>query len=164
MMMRRNGLLVAPAVVGALFLALAGCASMGAGNQEVFAAAMKEVGDRYCAAMNDGDAAAYLANWDDEGIQMPPNAPMVVGKAAIAAKMPNVYKAMDFKGFAIKPVESVQVGDLGYLLCTYSYSVTPTAGGATTTFDGKSLSIYRKQADGSWKVYRDCFNSNTPVQ
>ena len=26
--------------------------------------------------------------------------------------------------------------------------------------DGKYLTIFKRQPDGSWKAYRDCFNSN----
>jgi ketosteroid isomerase-like protein len=36
------------------------------------------------------------------------------------------------------------------------------AGGKEARVDGKFLTIFKKQSDGSCKIYRDCFNSNTP--
>lgn len=28
---------------------------------------------------------------------------------------------------------------------------------------GKYLTVFRKQADGSWKIFRDCFNLDVPA-
>jgi ketosteroid isomerase-like protein len=38
----------------------------------------------------------------------------------------------------------------------------PQAGGPEAAINGKYLTVFKKQSDGSWKIYRDCFNSNTP--
>ena len=54
----------------------------------------------------------------------------------------------------------VNAGDFGYVRGTYSCLMIPWASGDTTRFGGKVLSILRRQSDGSWKIYRDCFNSN----
>jgi len=40
--------------------------------------------------------------------------------------------------------------------------MTPKAGGKTIKLDGKYLTILERQADGSWKIAIDCFNSNVP--
>lgn len=45
---------------------------------------------------------------------------------------------------------------------TYSVKRTPVAGGETVETDGKYMTIFKRQADGSWKIYRDIFNSNVP--
>ena len=47
--------------------------------------------------------------------------------------------------------------DIAYSTGTY----TATIGGATDS--GKYLTIWRKQADGSWKVIEDMFNSDLPI-
>ena len=53
-------------------------------------------------------------------------------------------------------------GDMAYDRGTYSMAVTP-AGAAPIEDHGKYLTIWRKQADGSWKVARAIFNSDLPL-
>ncbi|MEZ4715137.1 MAG: DUF4440 domain-containing protein [Caldilineaceae bacterium] len=38
----------------------------------------------------------------------------------------------------------------------------PKAGGDDVYIDGKYMSVLMRQPDGSWKLYRDIFNSNVP--
>ena len=52
--------------------------------------------------------------------------------------------------------------DLAYDRGTYSMTVTPP-GAAPIEDRGKYLTIYRKQADGSWKIARVMFNSDLPL-
>jgi ketosteroid isomerase-like protein len=40
--------------------------------------------------------------------------------------------------------------------------MTPKEKGEPIFVDGKYLTIYKKQADGSWKISHDCYNSNVP--
>jgi ketosteroid isomerase-like protein len=53
-------------------------------------------------------------------------------------------------------------GDLGYTIGTYEET---TAGpkGIQTTDKGKYVVIWKKQADGTWKVVLDVPNSDLPV-
>lgn len=111
--------------------------------------------------VNAGDVEGYLAVWHDEGIQMPPNAPVVVGKDALRAKIEKGFPLFTRK-MKINTQETVVAGEWAYVYCFYTVEMTPKAGGDTTFFDGKDLAIYRKDDAGEWKLYRDCFNSNTP--
>jgi hypothetical protein len=40
--------------------------------------------------------------------------------------------------------------------------MTPKEGGETSTSSGRALTIFKRQADGSWKIYIDCFNYDGP--
>jgi ketosteroid isomerase-like protein len=51
---------------------------------------------------------------------------------------------------------------LAYDRGTYSMTITPP-GAAAIEDRGKYLTIYRKQADGSWKVLRVMYNSDLPL-
>ena len=53
---------------------------------------------------------------------------------------------------------------IGYTSGTYWYDFALKSGGPTSKFEGKVLTMWKKQADGTWKIYRDCFNSNVPKQ
>ena len=52
-------------------------------------------------------------------------------------------------------------GDLGYTSGTYDLSFKD-ASGKTISDKGKYLTVWKKEADGSWKVLFDMFNSDLP--
>ena len=129
---------------------------------EAFKATVQNTLDKYSAAMNAEDSDLWISLWDEKGIQMPPNAPAVVGKPAIDKMIRESYQVLDWEKFTIR-LEEVQVaGDWGFARGTYSASITPKAGGETAFIDGKYLTIFKQEPDGSWKIFRDCFNSNVP--
>jgi len=95
---------------------------------------------------------------------MPPDAPARKGIDQIREGMKPVFDDMSLD-VVIKKVDDVEVhGDLGLTRCKYSLKLTPKAGGETLNVmpDGKALTLFRKQSDGSWKIVYDCFNSNVP--
>jgi ketosteroid isomerase-like protein len=147
---------VAAVVVTAL---LATCATTGGSVADE--AALREAGDLYVKAVNSGDVDLYMDRWDAEGIRMTPDGPSVFGAAEIrkvvARGFPTATREM-----TLTTEEVVVFGDIGYARGVYTTRVTPKGGGAPSFVDGKFLTVYRRQADGSWKIYRDCYNSNVP--
>jgi len=102
-----------------------------------------------------GDLALYT----EDAIQLPPNQAAPQGKAAIQAW----YEAFPpFSNFQEQSLEIEGQADLAYDRGTYSMTVTPP-GAAPIEDRGKYLTIYRKQADGSWKIARVMFNSDLPL-
>lgn len=55
----------------------------------------------------------------------------------------------------ITPEEVVIVSDWAYACGTY----TVDAGGKH--LEGKFLTIFRREGDGSWRIFRDIFNPNS---
>jgi ketosteroid isomerase-like protein len=115
----------------------------------------------WTATVNAGDVDGWIALWDDNGIQMPPNAPAVHGKPAIREAFNNTLLVVDFEEFTISNEEVEVFGDLGFARGSYSFG-NAMAEAEPAPFAGKYLTIFKRQPDGSWKVYRDCFSSNTP--
>jgi ketosteroid isomerase-like protein len=58
-------------------------------------------------------------------------------------------------------VEVAQSGDLGYTYGTYQLTMNDPAGNPVTD-RGKYITVWKKQADGSWKSVADMFNSDLP--
>ncbi len=52
-------------------------------------------------------------------------------------------------------------GDFGYTTGSY-YMNVEDADGTPIRIDGKYLTVWRRQADGSWKATADMFNPNGP--
>jgi ketosteroid isomerase-like protein len=93
---------------------------------------------------------------------MLPGAPARIGVEAIREAMHSSFNDLDQEFDLVSIDESLVHGDLGLTRCTYSLRATPKAGG--DSFDimknGKALTLYSRQPDGSWKLVFDCFNSN----
>jgi ketosteroid isomerase-like protein len=125
--------------------------------------AIEDVLNQYAVAMNTGDLELYLSLHTDDIVKMPPDAPATFGQEELRANVKPLFDDFTLE-IAIYPEETHVDGDLGYSWCTYTFLMTPKAGGETIIAepDGKALGIYKRQADGSWKLSHDCFNSNVP--
>jgi uncharacterized protein (TIGR02246 family) len=126
------------------------------------AAAARQMLNQYAVAVNSGDFDLWMSLWADDGTQMPPNEPVHVGKEQIREANKPAFDAMDLE-ITIDSIEEAKVdGDLGLTRCAYTLKATPKAGGEEIVVepDGKALTLYERQPDGSWKIVYDCFNSN----
>ena len=126
--------------------------------------AIKDMLNQYAIECNTGNFDRWLSLWAEDGTQMPPDAPARKGIDQIRDGMKPVFDDMNLD-IVIKSVDDVEVhGDMGLTRCKYSLKLTPKAGGDSLDVmpDGKALTLFGKQSDGSWKIVYDCFNSNIP--
>ena len=121
------------------------------------------MGEEYAKAVESGDVDKFMALWAEKGIQMPPNAPAVCGKDSIRLAMMPLFDGFHLK-MSINDQEIKIAGDWAYSRGTYALDMTPKAGGDSIHVDGKALTIWQRQPDGSWLISRDCFNSNIPLE
>lgn len=128
-------------------------------------AAITEVLERYALSVNAGDFSTWLSLWADDGTAMPPDASVCVGKEQIRKAMEPEFNDLSLD-MEIQSIEDAQVfGNLGLTRCKYTLRATPKAGGETIDAmpDGKALTLYMKQSDGSWKIIYDCYNASGPA-
>lgn len=146
-------------------LLLAGCASNPtAADVDAAKAAIEEIWEKYSSAADSGDTDIWLSLWDEAGIQLPPNGPAVSKQALEEKVIPAFAKRREAgvkRKMNILPEEITVAGDWAYSRGTYN-KTTYLEDGKTTYFEGKFLTILKRQPDGSWKIYRDCFNSSMP--
>jgi ketosteroid isomerase-like protein len=91
---------------------------------------------------------------------MPPNAEAVRGPDAVAAWTMESTPPLEELRYTLVEVEGA--GDLAYVYGNYSMTVTSPEAGPIADH-GKYLEIWRRQADGSWKMARGSFSSDLPV-
>ena len=96
-------------------------------------------------------ANAYAEN----ATMMPPNQPMVQGRAAIRTWIKSVPA---IRRFIASAIDINGRGDLAYVRGTYS--LTWLAGGDER---GKFLEVRRREKDGRWLIIADIFNTDAPV-
>jgi len=142
-------------------LTLSGCASHRGDDQAAAAVAIDSLLKEYAASLNSGDLDRWVALWTDDGIQMPPGEPAVVGKQHIRTRNGAGLDRFKFD-MGITNEELRVAGDWAYIRGTYKATLQPKQGGEPVLIDGKYMSILAKQPDGSWKLHRDAFNSNVP--
>ena len=126
--------------------------------------AIKEMLNQYAVGCNTGDFNLWISLWADNGVQMPSDAPARIGKEQIREGMKPAFDQMNLD-ITIHSIQEAKVyANFGLTRCIYTLKLTPKAGGETINSmpDGKALTIYEKQFDGSWKIVYDCYNSNVP--
>ena len=60
------------------------------------------------------------------------------------------------------PIQGLRSGDQAVARGTYAATVTPKDGSEEIFIDGKYMTLLKRQPDGSWKIFRDIYNSNMP--
>src|SRR6266550_762675 len=145
-----------------LALIAAGCSSQPqpAANTAAEEAAIREADAGWSKAFGAKEIDAAVAYNADDAVMLGPNMPAAPGKDAIR----KVYALMfALPGFTISwqpdKVEVARSGDLGYSRGTYELGMNDAAGNPTRD-RGKYLTVWRKQADGTWKSIADMFNSD----
>ena len=110
--------------------------------------------------INAGNADAVAAQYADDALLMPPNAPTATGRAAIREAIARESAGMKQGGLTLKSTATTGVGVTGDLAwMSGTYAVTDAKGATIDT--GKYLSVHRK-INGAWLYTRDIWNSDNP--
>ena len=106
---------------------------------------------------NSGNMDKIMANIADDVVQMPPGQPVVVGKEALRS----VYGQFLSRNTDIwEPlIEQIVIsGDLAIVRNSSTESSTPKEGGNTTTISLKTIHVFKRGIDGSWKMIIEIWN------
>ena len=135
--------------------------SPGRAGSEADLRAIDLVRDAHVAALNEGDAAAWVAQFTQDGVQMPPNAPANVGKANIGSWSQGLLG--QFRVQFSLTVEEVRVlGEWALERGSYSIGLSGKAGGPGMKDVGKYITVYQRTPREGWRMARDIWNSNNP--
>jgi ketosteroid isomerase-like protein len=104
---------------------------------------------------------AWVEAFDTTGIQMRPNTPFTPGHDEIRRQMTPAFADTTWHLSWEPSLAFVSASaDLGYTLGTYR-SVRRDSAGEERSGTGKYVTIWRKQADGAWKVVFDGGNPDS---
>jgi len=102
------------------------------------------------------DVDKVAAHYADDGSSMIPLMTLMTGKDAIRAglklEFSDLNSALDFHPTKVEVSKS---GDLAYSQGAYAYTSTDPKTKKTVIEHGNYVEVYKKQADGSWKVAAD---------
>lgn len=107
-------------------------------------------------------AAAFYA---DDAASMLPDTPLMTGIQAIIAGMKPELGDPNFSlVFAPTKVEIANSGDMAYSQGRFKYTTTDPRTRKRVGQEGNYVEVYKKQADGTWKVEEDIATEETPLR
>ncbi len=124
-------------------------------NEEAKIKAIVE--DRYkewLAAANKKDVAAMTSLYDENAVLLPKSEEPVLGRAAIGEYYKKLFANPDFVPFTLNLNWNSfhSVGDIAIATSVFEGDVTRN--GKQIHFRGKNLLVWKKEVDGSWKIFR----------
>lgn len=113
----------------------------------------------WSALVASGDIDSFIDYWADDAVVMPPDLPMMEGKAAIREY---VEAAFAIPGFEIS-WETVSAsfsddGKMAYMLEKNRIEFKDANGDSVVSF-GKVLTVWRQDSEGDWKNVVDIWNA-----
>jgi uncharacterized protein (TIGR02246 family) len=150
-----------------LLLLLTGCSDTPAPPADTSAADLKTIKDGEIAWAGDWatkDPDKLVSHYADDASVLTPDMPIMTGKDAIRSGLKGLLadKNLSFSATTVSAVVS-KGGDLAYTQGTYSMTMTSPKTKKLVTETGKYVTVYKKQADGTWKAVEDIDNADAPA-
>jgi ketosteroid isomerase-like protein len=111
-------------------------------------------------AVSDRDLERTVAFYASDASILPVAEPIVTGTEAIRREWQHIFAIPGYRSITTTTkVEVSRSGDLGYTQGTYTAEFD-LADGTSATERGKWVSVWKKQADGAWKVAVEIYNTD----
>ena len=143
-------------VVFVMVVTISGCTHP-AGDDTGLASLERAIATFY-AAVDAGDRDAHAEMFADGAMMMPNNGAIIMGKESIG----DMIREGEGWVFRLRNLERVELdlsGDIAYTVNQYEYT-WHQEGSEPVWHPTKNIHIWRKQADGSWKLHVDIWNSS----
>ena len=121
--------------------------------------AIRALLERSADANNAGDVAGWVELFADDAVYMPDNSPPITTRddlERVAVSGFGRYR----NNIRIEPVEIVLLGDWAFAQVHVTGNAVPRGDGNPVVVDMKEIALFRRQADGTWKIARLIGNSN----
>jgi ketosteroid isomerase-like protein len=137
-----------------MLLLTASAASCGGANVAQERETLMRLDREWSASAKDLDK--FMSYYAGEASVYSPGAPVATGTSAIRESLARLVSAPGFSlEFGPTKAEVAGSGDVGYTAGTYQISMNGSAE------KGKYVAVWKKQADGQWKVMEDIFNADS---
>jgi uncharacterized protein (TIGR02246 family) len=152
-------------VVAVVLLSLGGCTSTPTVNVAAEEKAIRAVEADFARAVAAKDLEKGLSFYAEDAVMLNQNEPIAAGKTAIRASWTRMLAMPDMAlTWAVDKVEVAKSGDVAYDYGSYNMGFTGPSGKKVSD-RGKYATIWKKQADGSWRAVLDMANTDlSPTQ
>jgi uncharacterized protein (TIGR02246 family) len=139
---------------------LAGCSSVDTRPGDV--RAIEKLEADWVQVIKAKDLDQWVLFYAEDGAILIPNAPPVAGRDNIRAMLAPVLRDPNYAyNFHAEKIEAS--GDLAYSRGIYEATRTDRKTHEPVTDQGKYITVYKRQSDGSWKAIQDMASSDLPA-
>ena len=123
--------------------------------------AIRDLDAQWSKAAMARDLDGTVSYYSDEASLLAPNAPIAADKQSIRAAWASLLAPGASVSWQANKVEVARSSDLAYIVGVYQLTLNDSQGKPVMD-RGKFVEVWKKQADGKWKVVADIFNSDLP--
>jgi ketosteroid isomerase-like protein len=117
----------------------------------------------YMEAIKTRDFDKLTGLLDPEAIFMPPNDTTLFGPAEVLEWWKEYFDFFRLTSISESEREVTVSGELAVEISMHMIVITPVKGGTRIRDDARIFKIWKRQPDGSWKMWRVMWNSIRPV-
>ena len=110
-----------------------------------------------------GDVSLIVDMFEDDAVLLPPNDTTLYGKDEIRSWWEDYFSFFRVTSVLQTDREITVAGDQAFERESFSATIIPKDSGARILDDIRSLSVWRREPDGSWKISHQIWNSTKPV-
>ena len=139
---------------------LSGCSSVPSSDPDRSSdeTLIREAIDRAVSAFGTADIETLMSLRTEDSVVLKPGAEPLLGKEARRSSLEDVFDQFDVN--ETRTVEELDVvGDRAIVWGTYTVTLTPKDGSASTNESGNYIDILHRQTDGSWLFARTIWNA-----
>ena len=142
--------------------AAAASATTPAEDEAAVRAAIDAANKAWTDAFVRADVPALVTLYADDAVSYQAYSPPATGRAGIEAAFKRLFSQVKFSDIKGTTEDLTVAGDKAYELGSYSGMFTPAKGKAMAD-SGRYVNVWKRQADGSWKIWRDMSVSSLPA-
>lgn len=131
-------------------------------QQDVLKAGVDSAANRLLSALRKDSPDSLLALMAEDVIIMPPNEPVLKGKAAVRTWYDQFVKQMRTSSLTITDRELFIGGEYATEVAGFEWTLVPIAGGAAMVDRGSYMQLWHREPGGRWVFSREVWNSSTP--
>lgn len=121
---------------------------------------LKQLEGEFMKAAAEKGSQGYMSYYAENAVEVPNGGPLIQGKVEIAKGMGFLDDKNNQLLWTPVGADISSSGDLGYTYGTFEFH-SKDKDGKPVVDHGKYTSIWKKQADGSWKVVLDMGNASS---
>jgi ketosteroid isomerase-like protein len=114
-------------------------------------------------AYRTSDCNAMVSNAASDAVIEPPNTPSATGVEGVRGWCTPMFTQMKTKSLNVSNKAMDVSGDIAVDRGDYDWTLSPAKGGADVRSQGRYITIWHRQSDGSWKWTRLIWNSSEPM-